>query len=328
MRDYSIKSIRQDFKSKGIFYTQPELALFLKSFLPDDVDEVYDPTCGCGNLLSVFDDSVKKYGQDINGDQVEEARSHLQNFTGAVGDTLTTPAFIDRRFRYIIANPPFSIKWDRNAVMNGVGRAIFDDWPMYKGKLALPPESKADYAFIAHIIHLLSDDGTAVALNFPGILYRGNSEGVIRQWLVEKNYVDTVVQVDGGKFIDTTIATVVLVLKKNKSTTDVRFVHNDKEIVVPVSEIANNSYNLSVSQYVVEEQLKEEIDMIALEAQAREAFYKRLRNELNFDRFVCQMEGFSFTEFTSEIRHILDELEGANDDGHSEPSSTLQRGQH
>ena len=88
MKDYNLKTIRQDFKSKGIFYTTKDLALYLKSFLPDDVKEIYDPTCGNGGLLSVFGDDVEKYGQDINAEQVQNARENLMNFHGAVGDTL------------------------------------------------------------------------------------------------------------------------------------------------------------------------------------------------------------------------------------------------
>ena len=81
MKDFNLKNIRQDFKDKGIFYTTKELALYLKSFLPEDVKEIYDPTCGNGGLLSVFGDDVEKYGQDINADQVQVAQENLKNFT-------------------------------------------------------------------------------------------------------------------------------------------------------------------------------------------------------------------------------------------------------
>lgn len=211
MKDYNLKTIKQDFKSKGIFYTTKDLALYLKSFLPDDVKEIYDPTCGNGGLLSVFDDDVEKYGQDINEEQVQAARENLKNFHGVVGDTLAEPAFMDRKFKYIIANPPFSIKWEQQ------NDERFEGYP------CLPPKSKADYAFIAHILHCLTDDGIAVVLNFPGILYRGQSEGKIRKYLVEKNFIDTVAMIDGGHFVDTKIATVMLILKKNRNTTDITF---------------------------------------------------------------------------------------------------------
>lgn len=98
MADYSIKSIRQDFKNKGIFYTPENLSKFMRNLLPAKVDEIYDPTCGAGNLLSVFGDEVKKYGQDINSEQVEFAKTRLKNFEGVAGDTLKLPAFKGKKF--------------------------------------------------------------------------------------------------------------------------------------------------------------------------------------------------------------------------------------
>lgn len=290
---YDIKSIRQDFKENGIFYTQPELALFLKSFLPDDVEEIYDPTCGNGGLLSVFGDDVQKYGQEINAEQVLDADRRLVNFHSVIGDTLKEPAFMGRKFKYIIANPPFSIKWEPKTDER------FEPLP------CLPPPSKADYAFIAHILHYLADDGTAVVLNFPGILYRGNAEGKIRRWLVEQNYIDAVVAVDGGQFVDTKIATAVLVLKKNRETTDVRFIHNDLERVVPISEIEGNDFQLSVSSYIIEIEEKEEIDPIDLEMHARKAFLSRLGKELEFEKMVCEMENLDMKPFITAIKSII-----------------------
>ena len=95
MNDYSVKSIRQDFKSKGIFYTPKELTLYLKSLVDISFDNVYDPTCGRGNLLAEFDDNIAKYGQDTNADEIEVASQRLKNFQGVVGDTLKNPAFMD-----------------------------------------------------------------------------------------------------------------------------------------------------------------------------------------------------------------------------------------
>ena len=184
MSNYNIKSIKEEFKAKGIFYTTNELALLIKSFVNIDIDEVYDPTCGDGSLLSVFDDNIKKYGQEINDHQLEVAENRLTNFTGYCGDTLKDPAFIDKKFKCIVANPPFSIAWEQ-PIFNG----IFTD-DRFRLVPALPPKSKADYAFILHILHFLETDGIAVVLNFPGILYRGNSEGQIRKWIVEQNYIE------------------------------------------------------------------------------------------------------------------------------------------
>lgn len=294
---YDLKSIRQDFKEKGIFYTTSELANYLKSFLPNDIKEVYDPTCGNGGLLSAFDDDVIKYGQDINDEQVRFAEEHLKNFIGVVGDTLKNPAFMDKKFKYIIANPPFSIKWEP-----------FTD-ERFENLPTLPPKSKADYAFLAHILYYLENDGMAVVLNFPGILYRGNAEGKIRQWFVENNYVDTVIEVDGGHFVDTKIATVVLILRKNKDTTNIKFIHNDKEVTATQDEIANNGYSLTVSYYIEEEVEKEEINPIELENTARQAFLDKLRKELDFEKMVCEMEGISMQPFINSIKKIVREYD-------------------
>lgn len=281
MSEYNLKSIRKDFKEKGIFYTQPELAKYLKSFLSDDVKEIYDPTCGNGGLLSVFADDVQKYGQDINAEQVREAEKRLKNFHGAIGDTLKEPAFWGKKFKYIIANPPFSLKWEQKK----------DE--RFEGLPCLPPKSKADYAFLAHILYYLSEDGTAVVLNFPGILYRGNAEGKIRRWMIEQNYIDTVIDVDKGQFVDTNIATAVLVLKKNRTTTDIKFVHNKKEKIVSLSEIEKNDYGLSVSNYIDETPPKEEIDIDALEADIDGIVEReqRLRDEI--DKIVEEIRGNS-----------------------------------
>lgn len=297
MKDYNLKTIRQDFKSKGIFYTTKDLALYLKSFLPEDVKEIYDPTCGNGGLLSVFGDDVEKYGQDINADQVQVAQENLKNFHGAIGDTLANPAFVGRKFKYIIANPPFSIKWEPKSDER------FENYP------CLPPKSKADYAFIAHILYCLSDDGTAVVLNFPGILYRGQSEGKIRQYLVEQNLIDTVIAVDGGHFVDTKIATAVLIFKKNKTTTDIKFIHNDKEITVPVEQIAENSYNLSVSNYIDETPPREELDGNKINSDVRQSTLSLLESTLKMEKMVCDLSGKSVKPFINDLRKVIDDFE-------------------
>ena len=228
MKSYSVKSIREEFKQKGIFYTQRELALYMKSLLPDNVNCIYDPTCGNGGLLSVFDDNVEKYGQDINAEQVAQASEQLKNFHGAVGDTLKNPAFTDIKFDYIVANPPFSIKWEP-----------FED-ERFSVAPVLPPQSKADYAFLLHILYCLSDKGIAVVLNFPGILYRGQREGKIRQWLIEKNVIEKVIHIAGNKFEDTKIATCILVLNKAKKDNNILFIDDEtkREKIVTLSVMA------------------------------------------------------------------------------------------
>ena len=163
MWQYNIKNIREEFKSKGIFYTQPELAEYMKSLVDIEIKDVYDPTCGDGSLLSCFPDDMPKFGQEINDHQLAVAEQRLKNFTGVCADTLKAPAFMDKRFSCIVANPPFSITWE--LPQTGLfGDVRFNEAP------ALPPKSKADYAFLMHIIHLLADDGIAIVLKSTGIV--------------------------------------------------------------------------------------------------------------------------------------------------------------
>ena len=219
------------------------------------------------------------------------------NFHGAIGDTLANPAFVGRKFKYIIANPPFSVKWEQKSDER------FENYP------CLPPKSKADYAFIAHILHCLTDDGIAVVLNFPGILYRGQSEGKIRQYLIEQNLIDTVIAVDGGHFVDTKIATAVLIFRKNKTTTDIKFIHNDKEITVPVEQIAENSYNLSVSNYIDETPPREELDGNKINSDVRQSTLSLLESTLKMEKMVCDLSGKSVKPFITDLRKVIDDFE-------------------
>jgi len=167
---HNLKSIRQTFRENGVFYTDERLAHIMKGYVGREVAEVYDPTCGDGALLAVFGDEVRKYGQEREGDQLDVARARLVNFEGVCGDTLQEPAFVGRRFDCIMANPPFSAKWEQKST---------DE--RFTAAPALAPPSKADYAFLLHVLHYLAPDGVAVVLNAPGILYRGNAEGKIRR---------------------------------------------------------------------------------------------------------------------------------------------------
>lgn len=198
MKQKSIKNIRQEFKDNGIFYTPPELAEKLKSYVDIEPQSVYDPTCGAGNLLRIFGDNIKKYGQELDAEQL--GLIDIPDFTGYAGDTLQDDGFSGMKFDCIVANPPFSVKWYPESLKTDIR---FKDCP------ALPPPSKADWAFMLHILHHLSDDGVAVVLEFPGILCRGQREGAVRRWFIENNYIDRVVNVPGGTFEDTSIGTCV-----------------------------------------------------------------------------------------------------------------------
>lgn len=250
MNQKSIKNIRKEFKENGVFYTPPALAKKLQSYVDIMPKNVYDPTCGAGNLLRVFPDNVKKYGQELDKNQLELI--DIPNFTGYAGDTLKDDKFKGMQFDCIVANPPFSIKWTPDELKDDI---------RFKDCVAIPPQSRADWAFMLHILHHLTKDGVAVILEFPGILYRGNREGKVRTWFVENNYIDRVVNVPGNTFEDTTISTCIIVLKKNRTTTDVIFEDGDKVVNISQKAIIENDFNLSVNMYLPDETPKEEIDI-------------------------------------------------------------------
>ena len=296
----NIRNIRKSFKEAGIFYTTDELAGQLKEYVDFTPTRIYDPTCGQGNLLSVFPDEIEKYGQEIFKDELDKAEARLKNFHGYCGDTLKDDGFKDIQFDLIVANPPFSIKWEPN-----------ESDERFKEAPALPPPSKADNAFMLHILHHLAPNGKAICLEFPGILYRGQREGAIRRWLVDQNYIERIVHIPGNTFVDTKISTCVVVLNKTKANTDIIF--EDKELnltrTVAKEEIVQNDYVLSVSTYIALPEEKEDIDAIELENTARLDFLRRLRKELEFDREICRMEGISIMPFIDKIRSICDEYE-------------------
>ena len=296
---FSLKSIRKDFQSKGVFHTQPDLAEYMMSLVDVDIYDVYDPTCGDGGLLQCFPDDLLKFGQEIDERQIAVAQDRIANFTGFCGDTLAEPAFMDRRFSCIIANPPFSVGWQPPS-------GLFKD-ERFAYAPALPPKSKADYAFLLHIIHLLSDNGIAVVLNFPGVLYRGNSEKILRRWFVEKNWIERVIQIPGKTFVDTTIATAVLVMKKNKATTDIEFLDRESGVsrVVSAEEVASNDFVLSVSRYVQIEEVQQAVDPVELQSKARAQMVARLKADLDLDKVICEIEGWSFHAYLDDLKRVV-----------------------
>lgn len=220
--DYNIKSIREQFRKAGVFYTPPELAERMAKYLPDDIDAVYDPACGRGGLFQIFDDRVQKYGQDVDKMAINDCYRIWPDGHFAVGDTLSDPAFKGQKFKAILANPPFNAKWDQPTPIEAMGDERWKDLP------ALPPKSKADWAFIAHCLNYLADDGTMVILEFPGILYRSGAEQKVRDYFVRKNIIDRIESIPPNTFVDTAIATVLVVFKKNRKPDDpITIVNND-----------------------------------------------------------------------------------------------------
>lgn len=295
----SLKELRKEYKAAGVFYTSDKLAEYLKSFITEDIEEVYDPTCGSGNLLAVFPDDVAKYGQEIDEQAARTARERLSNATIAVGDTLTAPAFLYKKFKAIVANPPFSIKWTPPQSK--------DEDDRFKQAPTIPTASKADYAFLLHIVHYLAEEGTAAVLNFPGVLYRGQREGQLRRWLVEQNLIDKVITIEGGYFEDTAIMTALIVFKKGRKPTDtvhfeIRQTGESKEVTL--QEIADNDFNLSPSGYIdrEEEDKWSGYAPIRAEEEIRAIVIKNLRTSLDF---ALAMNIEPITPFLDSIEELI-----------------------
>ena len=213
-------------KSGGEYYTPQEVSELLARITvvgKTEVNKVYDPACGSGSLLLKFakvlgTENVRQgfFGQEINLTTYNLCRINMflhdvnyEKFDIAHGDTLTDPQhWDDEPFEAIVSNPPYSTKWEGDA-----NPLLIND-PRYAPAGVLAPKSKADLAFTMHMLSWLAVNGTAAIVEFPGVLYRGGAEQKIRKYLIDNNYVDTVIQLPPDLFFGTTIATCVIVLKK------------------------------------------------------------------------------------------------------------------
>lgn len=281
-------------KSGGEFFTPQEVGELLARIVIMDktsVNKVYDPACGSGGLLLKFAKILGKenvregfFGQEINLTTYNLARINMflhninyNNFSIERGDTLIHPAhWNDEPFDAIVSNPPYSIKWA------GKSNPILINDERFAPAGILAPESKADLAFTMHMLSWLSPKGTAAIVEFPGVLYRGGAEQKIRQYMIDNNFVDTVIQLPPDLFFGTSIATCILVLKKNKQDNNILFVDASEECVrnnnknklsddninnivnllkdrksvenksylATYDEIKDNDYNISVNSYL------------------------------------------------------------------------------
>ena len=298
-------------KSGGEFFTPQEVAELLARIAcdgKDKINKVYDPACGSGSLLLKFvkvlgADKAKQvsfYGQEVNITTYNLCRINMflhhvpfNMFDIQLGDTLTEPKHMaEIPFDAIVSNPPYSTRWagDANPLL------INDD--RYSPAGVLAPKTKADLAFTMHMLHHLSTTGTAAIVEFPGVLYRGGAEQKIRQYLIENNYVDTVIQLPANLFFGVGIATCIIVLKKSKADNSVLFIDANEECVkdgnknkltddniqtvfsyyadrkdveykaklVNCKDILVNDCNLSVSSYVEQEDKREAIDIKTVNA--------------------------------------------------------------
>lgn len=305
-------------KSGGEYYTPQEVSELLARIAvlgKTQVNKVYDPAAGSGSLLLKFAKVLGKenvrqgfYGQEINLTTYNLARINMflhdinyEKFNLAHGDTLLDPAHWDEEpFEAIVSNPPYSIRWDGDA-----NPLLIND-ERFSPAGVLAPKSKADLAFTMHILSWLAVNGTAAIVEFPGVLYRGGAEQKIRQYLIDNNYVDAVIQLPPDLFFGTTIATCIIVLKKSKHDNSVLFIDASAEFgragnknklsdqnqqnilrafearesvthyaaLLPNADIAANSYNLGVSAYVEAEDTRVAVDIDELE-QELEAIVSR-----------------------------------------------------
>ena len=321
-------------KSGGEFFTPQHVSRLIARLAmhkQTSVNKIYDPACGSGSLLlqakKHFDAHVIEdgfFGQEINHTTYNLARMNMflhninyDKFNIQLGNTLTEPNFGgDKPFDAIVSNPPYSVKW----IGSDDPTLINDERFAPAGVLA--PKSKADFAFVLHALSYLSAKGRAAIVCFPGIFYRGGAEQKIRQYLIDNNYVETVIALAPNLFYGTTIAVNILVLAKNKTDTHTQFIDasglfkketNNNVLLgehigqimaafdskgdvdhfarsVPLERIAGNDYNLSVSSYVEARDTREVVDITALNAELETTVARidQLRREI--DAIVAEIE--------------------------------------
>lgn len=310
-------------KKAGEFYTPQQVSTVLAKIVTTGktrLRSVYDPTCGSGSLLLRVAKEVKDvgdfYGQEMNRTTYNLARMnmilhgvHYRNFDIKQEDTLEHPQHEGMLFEAIVANPPFSAKWSANKIFESDDR--FSEY----GKIA--PGSKADFAFVQHMLHHLDEDGTMAVVLPHGVLFRGGAEGIIREFLLKKNWLDTVIGLPANIFFGTGIATCILVFRKCKETEDVHFIdasscfekgkkqnflldeHVERIIeaytnrseeehfshVATREEIESNDFNLNIPRYVDVYQESEKVDLPAVAQELQEISGKMEQIDAEIRRF-------------------------------------------
>ena len=292
---------------------------------------VLDPACGSGSLLLKAEkllgrDKIRNgfYGQEINITTYNLCRINMflhdigfDKFNIACEDTLIAPAhWDDEPFELIVSNPPYSIKWAGN------DNPLLINDSRFSPAGVLAPKSKADLAFIMHSLSWLASNGTAAIVCFPGIMYRGGAEKKIRKYLIDNNFVDCVIQLPPNLFFGTSIATCIMVMKKNKTDNKTLFIDATKECIkvtnnnkltddnmdkivncfanrseiehfshlATYDEIEENDYNLSVSTYVEAEDTREKIDIVKLNAEIKEIVAREETLRKAIDEIITEIE--------------------------------------
>ena len=315
-------------KKAGEFYTPQEVSRILSEIVTTGktrLRTVYDPTCGSGSLLLQTQKLGKAdaiYGQEKINTTYNLARMNMllhgvkySDFDIQNGDTLEADAFGDRQFDAVVANPPFSAIWSAADKFNN------DDRFSKAGVLA--PKSKADYAFILHMIYHLNDGGTMACVAPHGVLFRGAAEGKIRQFLIEKkNYIDAIIGLPANIFYGTSIPTCILVMKKcRKDDDNILFIDASKEFekvktqnklreehiqkiietyrnrteiekyshCASLQEVKDNDYNLNIPRYVDTFEEEEEIDIKAVMAEIKSLEAKRADLDAQIDVYLKEL---------------------------------------
>lgn len=322
-------------KSGGEFFTPADVSVLLTrlgTVGKTTINKVYDPACGSGSLLLKAEKLLGKeavmngfFGQEINITTYNLCRINMflhdidfDKFDIECEDTLTNPQhWDDEPFELIVSNPPYSIKW------SGDDNPLLINDPRFAPAGVLAPKSKADLAFIMHSLSWLAPNGTAAIVCFPGIMYRGGAEKKIRQYLVDNNYIDCIIQLPSNLFFGTSISTCIMVLKKGKVDDKILFIDASKEFVKVTNnnrltqeniqhimdtyvqrteivhyahvashkEVVNNNYNLAVSTYVEEEDTREEIDIEDLENRIQDIVQQEDELRRDIESIIREIEG-------------------------------------
>ena len=326
-------------KSGGEFFTPQEVSELLTRIalldnngnIKSEVNKVYDPAVGSGSLLLKFakilgKDNVRNgfFGQEINITTYNLCRINMflhdidyDKFSIEYGDTLVDPKHWDEEpFEAIVSNPPYSIKWE------GSDNGLLINDPRFAPAGVLAPKSKADFAKIMHCLHWLATNGTAAIVCFPGIMYRGGAEKKIRKYLIENNYIESIIQLPDNLFYGTNIATCIMVLKKSKIDNKTLFIDASKESIkatnsnrldsknienilnvyknrkteahlatlVKQEDIEKEDYNLSVSTYVQTEDISEVIDISALNVEISKIVEQENALRIEIDEIIAEIE--------------------------------------
>ena len=330
-------------KKGGEFFTPSEVSELLARLVkPEENDRIYDPTCGSGSLLirafkKVPDGKAQVYGQERNGQTHSLCRMNMflhgvDDAKIAWGDTLSNPLHLENdrlmRFQVVVANPPFSLdKW----AMGFAGEAANNKEFKMEASLdrygrfawGVPPTSKGDFAFIQHMLYSLAENGRMGVVLPHGVLFRGASEGRIRQQIIDMNLLDAVIGLPQNLFFGTGIPAAILVFKKNRTGKDVLFIDASGEgnyekgknqnklreediqrivdtyekyetidkysYVAPVSEIKENDYNLNIPRYVDTFEEEEPVDMDAVKENIRKIKRELADVESQMERYLVEL---------------------------------------